>query len=123
MKKACMGAALLTVAGFTSAGASAINPSDDLHCAVAIRTLERNAGRVGASRTVRKGLYVLQTWYFSKLNRERLEEAQGVLETMRKAPPEVTSVGKKCSDRAFGDPGFPRWKSIASDDFESRVKQ
>ena len=121
MNKACLGAALLVVAGCTSASASAINPSDDLHCAVVIRTLEKNAGQLGASRTVRKGLYVLQTWYFSKLKPERVHEAQGVFGTMKKAPQEVSSVGQQCSNRAFSDPGFRRWKSIASADFDSRV--
>lgn len=121
MNKAYLGTTLLVLAGCASASASAINPSDDLHCAVVVRTLERNADRFGANATVRKGFYVLQTWYFSKIKRERLDEAQGVVDAMKKYPAEVSSAGKKCSDRAFSDPGFSRWKSFASDDYHRRA--
>jgi hypothetical protein len=121
MNKAYLGATLLVLAGCASANASAINPSDDLHCAVVIRTLERGADQLGANATARKGLYVLQTWYFSKIKRERLDEAQGVVEAMKKYPGEVPSAGQKCSDRAFSDPGFSRWKSFASDDYDRKA--
>jgi hypothetical protein len=121
MNKAYLGATLLVLAGCASASASAINPSDDLHCAVVIRTLERNADQLGANATARKGLYVLQTWYFSKIKRARLDEAQGVVDAMKKYPAEVSSAGKKCSDRAFSDPGFSRWKSFASDDYDRKA--
>ena len=84
MNKAYSGAMLLVLAGCASASASAINPSDDLHCAVVIRTLERNADQFGADATARKALYVLQSWYFSKIERERLAGAQGVVEAMKK---------------------------------------
>ncbi|MEG8054975.1 hypothetical protein QP185_20315 [Sphingomonas aerolata] len=121
MNKAYLGATLLVLAGCASASASAINPSDDLHCAVVIRTLQRNADQLGANATARKGLYVLQTWYFSKIKRERLGEAQGVVEAIKKYPAEVYSAGKHCSDRAFSDPGFSRWKSFASDDYDRKA--
>jgi hypothetical protein len=121
MKKAYLGATLLVLAGCMSASASTINPSDDLHCAVVIRTLERNADQLEASPTARKGLYVLQTWYFSKIKRERLEEAHGVVEAMKRNPEDVSSVSQKCSNRAFSDPGFSRWKSIASDGYDKKV--
>ena len=61
MTKVFFGATLLVVAGCTSANVSAINASDDLHCAVVIRTLEKNADQLGATPIARKGLYVLQT--------------------------------------------------------------
>ncbi|RYF21857.1 MAG: hypothetical protein EOO77_05210 [Oxalobacteraceae bacterium] len=121
MNKAYLGTTLLVLAGCASASASAINPSDDLHCAVVVRTFERNADQFGANATVRKGFYVLHTWYFSKIKRERLDEAQGVVDAMKKYPAEVSSAGKKCSDRAFSDPGFSRWKSFASDDYDRKA--
>ncbi|MEG3084320.1 hypothetical protein U1707_11760 [Sphingomonas sp. PB2P12] len=121
MNGAHLGATLLVLAGCAPGSASAINPSDDLHCAVVIRTLERNADQLGASPTAKKGLYVLQTWYFSKIKRERLEEARGVLEATKKYPAEVSSVGQKCSDRAFSDPSFTRWMSVASDDYDRKA--
>jgi hypothetical protein len=121
MNKAYLGAPLLVLAGCASASASAINPSDDLHCAVVIRTLERNADQLGANATARKGLYVLQTWYFSKIKQERLDEAQGVIEAMKKYPAEVSFAGHKCSDRAFSDPGFSRWKSFASENYDQKA--
>jgi hypothetical protein len=121
MNKAYLGATLLVLAGCASASASAINPADDLHCAIVIRTLERNADQLGANVNARKGLYELQTWYFSKIKRERLEEAQGVVEAMKRYPAEVSSVGQKCSDRAFSDPGFSRWKSFVSGDYDRKA--
>ena len=121
MNKAYVVATLLGLEGCTAAGASAINPSDDLHCAIMIRTLEQNADELGATPVAKKGLYVLQTWYFSKLKPERVHEAQGVFGTMKKALQEVSSVGQQCSNRAFSDPDSRRWKSIASADFDSRV--
>ena len=121
MNKAHLGAMLLVLAGCTSASASAINPSDDLHCAVVIQTLERNANQLGADATARKGLYVLQTWYFSRIKRERIDDAQDVVEAVKNHPEEVFSVGKKCSNRAFSDPGFSRWKAFASDDYDQKA--
>lgn len=120
MKKACLAIILLLLSGCTSASPSSINASDDLHCAVVLRTLEKDANRLGAPPDARKGLYVLQTWYFSKIERERLVDAQGVVEMMKRDPSKVVTVGKECSNRAFGDPDFPRWKEIASDDFEQK---
>jgi hypothetical protein len=55
MEKAYRGVTLLVLAGCASASASAINPSDDLHCAVVIRTLARNADQLGANATARGG--------------------------------------------------------------------
>ena len=120
MNRAYVGATLLALAGCASASASTINPSDDLHCAVVIRTLERNADQLGANATVKKGLYVLQTWYFSKIKRERLDEAQGVVQALKKYPAEVSWAGQKCSNRAFIDPGFSRWKSFSSEDYDRK---
>ena len=121
MNKAYVGATLLGLAGCTAAGASAINPSDDLHCAVMIRILEQNADEFGATPVAKKGLYVLQTWYFSKIKRVRLAEAQGVVEAMKENPGQISSASQKCSNRAFGDPGFARWKSVASDDYDQKA--
>lgn len=123
MNKAYLGATLLGLAGCTAAGASAIDPSDDLHCAVMIRILEQNADEFGATPVAKKGLYVLQTWYFSKIKRERLAEAQGVVEAMKENPGQISSAGQKCSNRAFGDPGFARWRSIVSDDYDQKARR
>jgi len=121
MNKAYLGAMLIGLAGCASTAASAINPSDDLHCAVVIQTLERNADQLGADATARKGLYVLQTWYFSKIKRERLGEAQGVVEAIKKYPAQVSSAGQECSNRAFSALGFSRWKAFASDDYDRKA--
>lgn len=121
MKKAHLAATLLILSGCTSASASAINASDDLHCAVVLRTLEKNANQLGAAPAARRGLYVLQTWYFSKIKRERLEEAQGVVDAMKRDPSKVSAVGRECSNRAFSDAAFARWKAIASDDYDQKT--
>jgi hypothetical protein len=121
MNKAYPGIMLLFLIGCTSAKASAINPSDDLHCAVLIRTLKKNADQLGATPTATKGLYVLQTWYFAKVKPERLEEAQDVLEAMKENPTEVPPAGQICSNRAFSDPGFSRWRTIASADYDQKA--
>ncbi len=121
MNKAHLGTGLLILVSCAPAGSSTLNPSDDLHCAVITRTLEKNADQLGATPEVRRGLYVLQTWYFAKVTPERLEAAQSVVVAMKDNPSEVPSVGQVCSDRAFNHPGFARWQSIASADYDQKA--
>jgi hypothetical protein len=121
MNKAYLGATLLASVSCTSVGASAINPSDDLHCAVAIQTLAKNADQLGANPAARKGLYVLQTWYFSKIERERLGEVRNAVEVMKNNAAQLSSASQICSNRAFSDHGFSGWKAIASDDYDEKT--
>lgn len=121
MQRTYLGTVLLILASCTSASGAAIDASDDLHCAVVIRALEKNADRLGATPAAKRGLYVLQTWYFSKVKRERLSEVQRVVDTIRKRPGDVSLAGQSCSNRAFDDPEFSRWKSIASYDYDQKL--
>jgi len=119
MNKAFFGT-ILFLAACTSAQASKIDPSDDLHCAVALLTLEKNADQLGATLTAKKGLYALQTWFFAKVGKERLGETEAVVEAVKANPMKVASIGHTCSRRAFTERDFSRWMSIASADYDQQ---
>lgn len=123
MNKVNLLGTLLVLTACTAARASAIDPTDDLHCGVLTLTLQKNADQRGASPVVKKGLYVLQSWYFSKVKQSRLAEGRAVVDAMKANPSQVASAAKACSDRAFSDAGFSRWSSLASTDYEQRSKR
>jgi hypothetical protein len=79
MNKAYLGATLLVLAGCASASASAINPADDLHCAIVIRTLERNADQLGANVNARKGLLSFRPGTSQRLNESVLRKLKVLL--------------------------------------------
>ena len=121
MTKVYLFASLLVLTSCGGASASALDPSNDLHCAVIILDLQKNSDQHGATPVVKKGLYVLQSWYFSKIKQQQLADAQNVVDAMKSNPGEVSSAARKCSDRAFSDSGFGRWSSFAYKDYDRRV--
>ncbi|MEN7537707.1 hypothetical protein [Aurantiacibacter flavus] len=101
----------LVLAGCAQTSADVLDSRDDLHCALAAHTLEMNTDGI-STKPQRQALYVLRSWYYSKLPEERLNESAAVIEAMKADPEGLLNLVEECVDRAALDKdweGYSRW--------------
>jgi hypothetical protein len=81
---------------------------------------EKNEDLYNATGVEKRAIYVLRSWYFTKIEKDQAADAQEVVRVIKSNPERVAPALNECTARAMKDPAFEQWASLASKDFQSR---
>lgn len=117
MGRAIIWAITCALTGCGLHSAKGIDAGSNLDCGMLFLHAEKNQDIYNATEMERRALYILRSWYFTKIREDQSADDQAVVISIKSNPASVAPALHECTDRAMKDPAFERWASFASKEY------